>query len=177
MSLTPHLSQILYNLYSQADILPVIFMALQQRPWSHDLKGRLALVAQTSLSLISSGLNFVRLPHSQDPWKYPQMPYPKMPKTGRFLSGRFCQISIRILDSAFILYMQKFDDKQPILHLLQLLFAWKLSRPVRPSYWYPNSFQSSEDILRPFFVISGVCLRVHKRADGRMVICNHNLNK
>ena len=29
------------------------------------------------------------------------MPYPKMPKTGRFLSGRFCQISIRILDPAF----------------------------------------------------------------------------
>jgi hypothetical protein len=37
----------------------------------------------------------------QDPGKYPQMPYPKMPQTARFLSGRFCQISIRILDPAF----------------------------------------------------------------------------
>ncbi|KIK00960.1 hypothetical protein K443DRAFT_592093 [Laccaria amethystina LaAM-08-1] len=37
----------------------------------------------------------------EDPRKYPQMPYPKMPKTVRFLSGQFCQISIRILDSAF----------------------------------------------------------------------------
>ena len=115
-----------------------------------------------------------------------------MPQTAWFLSGRFCQISIWILDSAFNkvnfypdldqasknhyfskigtkrvnfgllappwyslkvctlekskIYMSEYSiriihaemwDKRPILHLPQLPFAWKLSRPVRPSYSCP----------------------------------------
>ena len=96
-----------------------------------------------------------------------------MPKTGQFLSGRFCQISIwfqigpikigttRVnfglvgppgysLDVCTSgksrIYMQKSEDKQPILHLLQLPFPWKLLRPVKLSYCCPWFFWTSNHL-------------------------------